>query len=77
MGRLNSTCNTISTIKALFFPIKFNRDVILSLRQIFREKVLSMNYKGLYCLSHSRKYSGTSNEKNLTMADNGGKYSLK
>ena len=66
--------NTMSAIKAIFFPITFNRDVILSLRQIFREKVLSVNYKGIFCLSHSRKYSGTSKEKNLTMPDNCGEH---
>ena len=40
--------NTTSVIKAMFFPITFNSDVILSLRQIFRENVLSVNYKGIY-----------------------------
>ena len=40
--------NTMSVIKAMFFPITFNSDVILSLRQIFRENVLSVNYKGIY-----------------------------
>lgn len=69
--------NTMSAIKAMFFPITFNRDVVLSLRQIFRENVLSGNYKGIDRLSHSRKYSGTSNEKNLTMADKSGEHSLK
>lgn len=69
--------NTMSVIKAMFFPITFNSDVILSLRQIFRENVLSVNYKGIYRLSHSRKYSGTSNEKNLMMADNSGEHFLK
>ena len=69
--------NTMSVIKVMFFPITFNRDVILSLRQIFRENVLSVNYKGIYRLSHSRKYSGTSNEKNLMMGDNSGEHSLK
>ena len=59
--------NTMSVIKAIFFPVTFNSDIILSLRQIFRENVLSVNYKGIY----------RSNEKNLTMAHNSGEHSLK
>ena len=66
----------MSVIEAMFLPITFNSDVILSLSQIVRENVLSVNYKGIYRLSHSRKYSGTSNKKNLTMADNSGEHSL-
>lgn len=45
--------NTMSVIKAMFFPITLNSEVILSLRQIFREKVLSVNYKlKVFVVSH-------------------------